>query len=71
MEYVVYGKVGCSFCDKAKALLDQKGIDFTYVDIGEDSAALEMIKSRGCRTVPQIVVNGDWIGGFTELYEML
>lgn len=63
MEVVVYGKPNCPFCDKAKNILDSKGIEYNYVDISEDVGAYNFIKiEKGFETVPQIFVNGEYHG---------
>jgi len=62
VEVVVYGKPNCPFCDKAKNILDSKGIEYNYVDISEDVDSFEFIRNQGFRTVPQIFVNGEYHG---------
>ena len=69
---IVYGKAGCTFCDKAVALLKEYEIGYEYIDLMEDEDALKMIKGSGYRTVPQIFTdNGTHIGGYTELVQYL
>ena len=62
----------CAFCDAAKRLLKRNNASFKEVDIGTDlKIREEMIKkSNGRRTVPQIFINGESIGGCDELYEL-
>ena len=56
----------------AKALCEQKGIDYTYKMFGEDFSREELMETfPGARTFPQIIVDGDKIGGYTELKEHL
>jgi len=62
MEVVVYGKPNCPYCDKAKSILEGKGIEYNYVDISVDGEAFQFITSQGLRTVPQIFVNGEYHG---------
>lgn len=63
MEVVVYGKPSCPFCDKAKDILNNKGIDYKYIDITQDAEAYNFIKvEKGFATVPQIFVNGEYHG---------
>jgi glutaredoxin len=66
---VIYGKVGCSFCDKAKAYLKEQGTEYQYIDIMEDfDSAFEFTKEYGIiKTVPQIVIDNVLIGGYTDL----
>ena len=59
----------CAFCDFAKALLDRKGISYKEIFIGDDTNKMEEMikKSNGMRTVPQIFVDGQHIGGNDKL----
>lgn len=68
----VYSTGTCPVCVKAKAFLDKRGIDYDEVRIDLDRAALKEFSAvtNGARTVPQIVVDGKCIGGFTELTEV-
>lgn len=68
-EVVMYSTMFCPFCMRAKALLKQKGVDFEEIDVMFDSAKrAEMTeRSGGGRTVPQIFIDGEPIGGFDEL----
>lgn len=65
----VYSKAHCPFCDKAKALLKLKGIDFEEVRIDQSSEAREFIMGEGHRTVPQLYKDGKLLveGGYTGL----
>lgn len=66
---VLYSKSWCSFCDRAKALLQAKGQEWTELDVEADPARLnEMVeRSGGRRTVPQIFIGDRHVGGFDEL----
>ena len=59
----------CAFCDFAKALLDRKGISYKEIFIGDDTNKMEEMikKANGMRTVPQIFVDGQHIGGNDKL----
>ena len=66
MEYsktiTVYGADWCSDCKRSKRLLDSKNIEYTWVDIDNNEAALQTVKSlnQGKRIIPTIVFpNGD------------
>ncbi len=65
----VYTKQVCPFCVHAKALLQHKGVDFKEIRVDEDPAELDtmLARSEGRRTVPQIFINGEGIGGFDAL----
>jgi len=69
---LIYGKTQCPYCDAAKALCEQKGLEYEYKQLGEDFDKEEMMETfPGARTFPQIIVFGEKIGGFTELKEKL
>jgi alkyl hydroperoxide reductase subunit F len=58
----------CPYCAKAKALLSAKGIEYEEVDVThDDAAALDMIERTGQRGVPQLFIDGQWIGGYDSL----
>jgi glutaredoxin len=68
MKAVVWSKNNCTFCDQAKALLTQKGIQFEEKKIGDGYTKEDLLEAvPTARTVPQIFVNEQLIGGFTEL----
>jgi len=65
---VIYGKPGCPFCDKAKALLETKGIPYEYVNLQElGKTAAQVTGRKEVNTVPQIYLDGQYIGGYSEL----
>jgi glutaredoxin 3 len=68
-EVEVYSASYCPYCVKAKELLKSKGIEFIEKDVTTDEAGrLEaMERSGGRKTVPQIFINNESIGGFDEL----
>jgi glutaredoxin 3 len=65
----VYSKNNCPFCDKAKYLLETKGIAYEEVKIDETPEAREFVMSEGHRTVPQIYKDGKLLveGGYMGL----
>lgn len=62
----------CPFCLQAKDLLAQKGIQFTeYVIDGDEAARAQMAKrAAGRRSVPQVFINNQHVGGCDDLYEL-
>ena len=67
----MYGTETCSFCTAARMLLKKKGVDYEEVLVSRDSDAREeMERLSGRRTVPQIFIDQQSIGGFDELYEL-
>ena len=68
MTAIVWSKHHCPFCDQAKALLTQKGIEFEEKKIGEGYTKEQLLDAvPNARTVPQIFIDDKLIGGFTEL----
>ena len=66
----IYGKPQCPFCDRAKALCEQDGLEYVYKQLDVDFTREELFeKFPGARTFPQITVDGQSIGGYTELSE--
>ena len=68
---IIYGKTQCPYCDMAKNLCEQKGLDYEYKQLGTDFDRDEMISTfPGARTFPQIILDGQKIGGYSELKEL-
>jgi glutaredoxin len=62
----------CPYCDQAKALLTSKGIKFEERKIGDGWTKEDLLEEiPTARTVPQIILDGELIGGFTELKQKL
>ncbi|MGK7874255.1 MAG: glutaredoxin 3 [Xenococcaceae cyanobacterium] len=68
----IYTWQTCPFCIRAKLLLGWKGVKFTEYKIdGDEEARNQMAKrANGRRTVPQIFINKEHIGGCNELYSL-
>lgn len=72
MKAIVWSKNQCPYCDQAKALLKQKGIEFEERKIGNGWSKEDLLKAvPTARTVPQIFLGENLIGGFTELKKHL
>lgn len=68
MKAIVWSKYHCPFCEQAKALLKQKGIEFEERKIGDGYSKEDLLEAvPTARSVPQIFINDQLIGGFTEL----
>ncbi|MEP6938515.1 MAG: glutaredoxin 3 [Rudaea sp.] len=66
----IYSSANCAFCVAAKNLLKQRGFDYQEFRVDGDSAKLgEMVTRARRRTVPQIFINDQHVGGFEELAE--
>ena len=64
----IYTTRSCSFCVRAKRLLEARGIVYDEIDVGQDAVLrAELIQRTGRQTVPQIFIDGESIGGFEEL----
>lgn len=68
----IYSTGTCPICDKTKTLLNKWQIGYEEKRVDQDQDALrEMLEiSNHARTVPQLAIDGKWIGGFNELTEM-
>lgn len=67
----MYTKKFCPFCVRAKHLLDKLEVDYSVIPIDGDSELREhMISIAGGHTVPQILIDGQAIGGCDELYTL-
>jgi glutaredoxin 3 len=66
----VYSTDPCSFCTQAKALLRKRGIDFVELNLAKDPAGrAELAEKTGMMSFPQIVIDGEVVGGFQELLQ--
>ena len=72
MKAVIWSKYQCPYCDQAKALLTQRGIAFEERKIGDGYTKEDLLEAvPSARTVPQIFLGEELIGGFTELKKRL
>lgn len=69
MKVTIWSKTPCPYCDQAKALLKQRGIDYEERNISEGTWTKEQLLEAvpNARAVPQIIINNKLVGGFTEL----
>ena len=64
----IYTTDYCSLCRSAKTLLDRRGISYEEINLVRDADSREQLTNlTGMFTFPQIVIDGQPIGGFTEL----
>jgi glutaredoxin 3 len=67
----VYSTRWCGYCVRAKTLLDSKGIEYDDVSLDDDPAFRQkLFDLTGGWTVPQILIDGKPIGGYTELWRL-
>src|SRR5215210_4356016 len=67
----IYSTRWCGYCVRAKALLESRGIEFEEISLDDDPAFRQkLFDLTGGWTVPQIVVDEQPIGGYTELWRL-
>lgn len=68
----IYTTRSCPFCIAAKSLLDRKGVAYDETDVGADPGLRSAMTQRsgGRRTVPQIFIDGQGIGGCDDLHAL-
>ena len=68
----IYTAPMCGFCSAAKRLLSKKGVEFTEYDVGRapDKRAEMQSRANGGRTVPQIFIADQHVGGCDELFDL-
>ena len=70
--YTIYSKSGCIFCDAAMELLKENNIQYKEIKVTNNQEAIELFKTNGFKTVPQIFTDRDvYIGGYQDLKKML
>ena len=73
MTIIVYSKNNCVFCSKAKSLLTNLGLEYQEKslekDFGSDPSKLIEDIGKNVRTMPQIKIDGELIGGYNQLIE--
>jgi glutaredoxin len=72
MKATVWSKNACPFCVQAKALLESRGIDYEERNVSKDWTREQLLEAvPTARTLPQIFLDDNYIGGFTELRQHL
>lgn len=72
MSTIVWSKENCSFCVRAKSLLETKGIQYEERKLGSPWTKEQLLEAvPTAKTVPQIFLDGEYIGGYTELVNKL
>lgn len=70
-EVIIYTTTICPYCVRAKMLLQRKGVPYKEIDVSGDAAArAALVERTRQRTVPQIFINGEHIGGCDDLYAL-
>ena len=64
----MYSNKRCPYCQRAIALLNEKNVKFDIIETSDNPEAFEEIKAKtGWKTVPQIFINGEFVGGFDDI----
>jgi glutaredoxin 3 len=72
MKAVVWSKDNCTYCDQAIKLLDAQGIETEVKKIGHGYTLQDLLEVvPNARTAPQIFLDEEYVGGFTELKSKL
>jgi glutaredoxin 3 len=72
MKAIVWSKNACPFCVQAKALLEARGIEYEERNVSKDWTKEQLLEAvPTARTLPQIFLDDNYIGGFTELRQRL
>lgn len=72
MKAIVWSKDQCAFCEQAKNLLDSRGIEYEVRNIMHDWTREQLLEAvPNARTVPQIFLDEEYVGGFNELRKKL
>jgi glutaredoxin 3 len=72
MKAIVWSKDQCPYCDQAKALLKQRGIEYEERNISQEWTKEQLLEAvPTARTVPQVFLGEEYVGGFMELRRKL
>ncbi len=66
----MYATGWCPYCERARALLQRKGVAFSEIDVDDATSRSQMIERSGRRSVPQIFIREHHIGGSDELHAL-
>ena len=68
----IYTKSNCSYCEMAKQYFDSQNIEYSLHDVENVETFNELLsRNPSARTMPQIFINDQFIGGYTDLIEWL
>ena len=68
----IYSTLSCPFCVRAIQLLERKGVAFKVINLSNEApeVRIELMQRTNHRTVPQIFIKDQFIGGFDQLYAL-
>lgn len=72
MKVTIYSKPQCPYCDAAEYAAQSRNLDYTVKKLDEDYTKQELLEQfPNAKTFPQIIVDGESIGGYTQFMEIL
>jgi glutaredoxin 3 len=64
----VYTTEPCSFCARVKGLLKSRGVEYAEINLSKNpEGRVELAQKTGMMTFPQVTIDGELVGGFTEV----
>ncbi len=67
-EITLYTTDACPYCVRAKMLLEKRGLEFSEINLARDpDGRAELVERTGMMTFPQILIDGETLGGFDQL----
>lgn len=64
----IYRTQYCPYCNMAERLFDELGVEYEEIDVThDDEKRAELVETTGMRTVPQIFIKGEPVGGYTDV----
>ena len=70
MKAIMYGTPKCLWCDRVTKMLNNSEIEVEKIDVSESKENLKLMKSvagKTTTTVPQVIIDGNFVGGYTEV----
>ena len=70
MKAIMYGTSKCSWCDRVANMLNNSEIEVEKIDVSESKENFQSMKGvagKNVSTVPQVVIDGKFVGGYTEV----
>ena len=71
-QVTIYSTTVCPYCVRAKQLLERKGVEYKEINLSKEApeVCIELMQRTNHRTVPQIFIDDQFIGGFDQLYAL-
>jgi glutaredoxin 3 len=71
-QVTIYSTTVCPYCVRAKQLLERKGVEYKEINLSKEAPEVrfELMQRTNHRTVPQIFIDDQFIGGFDQLYAL-